>query len=182
MILSLKMVKEERKDAHTPDKKNKHKPRAYSPGEGCGSKSITTPDRSRIRIKTRNRESRGGKDRELPCKRRYRQEAASNGKSRQLAKAFPRRHLVQNPAKNRINSNNTTPDDMKPPKDTNQETDTREWKKLKIIFRRMIVPEIASHVNANIGELVSTGKAQSKKNQEEEELIAMTWEPQGPSQ
>ncbi|CAH1452918.1 unnamed protein product [Lactuca virosa] len=38
------MVKDDRKDAHTTDKKNERKPRACIPGEGCDSNSITTPD------------------------------------------------------------------------------------------------------------------------------------------
>ncbi|CAI9259170.1 unnamed protein product [Lactuca saligna] len=99
-------------------------------------------------------------------------------RARNWQKISPGRHLVQNPAKNRINSNNATPNDMKPPKDTDQATGTREWKTLKIVFRRMIILETASHMNANIIELVSIGKAQSKKEQEEEkEVILMTWEP-----
>ncbi|CAH1421968.1 unnamed protein product [Lactuca virosa] len=49
MILTSKTVKNEEKDTHTPDKKNKRKPRAYSPeGEGRGSNNITMPDTSRI--------------------------------------------------------------------------------------------------------------------------------------
>ena len=68
-------------------------------------------------------------------------------------------HLVQNPAKNEINNNNATLDGTKPPKDTNQTTYIREWKRLKIVFQRLIIPKTASHMNANIRELVSTGKA-----------------------
>ncbi|CAI9279627.1 unnamed protein product [Lactuca saligna] len=125
MILPSKMVKDEKKDTDTPDKKNKHKPR-----EG----------------KTGNRPAKEDTDRRMLA-----MASACNWK-----KLSPGHHLVQSPAKNRINNNYTTPDDTKPPKDTNQTIGTREWKILKIFFQRKIVPETSSHVNANIIELVST--------------------------
>ena len=90
--------------------------------------------------KTGNHPAKEDTDRRLPA----------TARARNWQKLSPGLDLVQNPVKNIINNNNATPEDTKPPKDTNQTNGTIEWKRLKIVFRRTIVPETTSHVKANI--------------------------------
>ncbi|CAH1420940.1 unnamed protein product [Lactuca virosa] len=76
--------------------------------------------------------SREGKTGNHPAREDTEKRLPAMESARNWHKFSPGRHLVQNPAKNIINSNNATPNDTKPPKVTNQTTDTREWKRLKI--------------------------------------------------
>ena len=76
---------------------------------------------------------REGKTWNHPAKENTYKRLPAMTRAQNWQKLSPRRHLVQNPAKNRINNNIATPDDTKPPKDTNQTTEPREWKRLKTI-------------------------------------------------